>query len=76
MPGGRPPKRPGDGLDSSLDHSSGPSKPKVPRVEKTQEDFSATVKTKLQSYSRTGQACDRCKVCIFLSLLFVVLLLF
>ncbi|EPE09805.1 transcription factor [Ophiostoma piceae UAMH 11346] len=26
------------------------------------DDFSAVVKSKLQSYTRTGQACDRCKV--------------
>ena len=26
------------------------------------DDFSAVVKNKLQSYTRTGQACDRCKV--------------
>lgn len=75
MPGGRPAKRPGDGLDSPLDTSSGSSKTKLPRLERGPEDFSSVVKSKLQSYSRTGQACDRCKVCI-LPLLLLALLLY
>jgi len=66
MPPGRPPKRPsdpGEGL-SALSESpfSGP-KLKHPRLERAPEDFSSVVKNKLQSYTRTGQACDRCKVC-------------
>lgn len=56
-----PPKRPGDGDDSPLDPASGP-KVKLPRLERGPEDFSNVVKSKLQTYSRTGQACDRCKV--------------
>ncbi|EGX94569.1 C6 transcription factor FacB [Cordyceps militaris CM01] len=35
---------------------------KVARVERSVEDFSSVVKNRLQSYTRTGQACDRCKV--------------
>ncbi|KAJ4397840.1 hypothetical protein N0V93_002077 [Gnomoniopsis smithogilvyi] len=62
MPAGRPSKRPGDGLEAPLDTRSGPSKSKLPRIERGPEDFSSVVKSKLQSYSRTGQACDRCKV--------------
>lgn len=62
MPPGRPPKRSGDGISSSLDSSSGVTKAKLPRLEKSTEDFSSVVKSKLSSYSRTGQACDRCKV--------------
>ncbi|CAN8101495.1 unnamed protein product [Discula destructiva] len=62
MPVGRPPKRPGDGLDCPLDTTSGPAKSKLARLERGPEDFSSVVKSKLQSHSRTGQACDRCKV--------------
>lgn len=63
MPPGRPPKRPSDGVNSSLDNSSGSSsKTKLPRVERGPEDFSKAVQSKLQTYTRTGQACDRCKV--------------
>lgn len=69
MPVGRPSKRPGDGLESALDAASGSSKSKLPRLERGPEDFSSVVKSKLQSYSRTGQACDRCKVCYQLVLL-------
>lgn len=61
MPPGRPPKRPSDGMNSSLDHSFS-SKPKLPRVERGSQDFSKAVQNKLQTYTRTGQACDRCKV--------------
>lgn len=37
---------------------------KVPRLDHpgSTPDFSSSVKKKLQSSSRTGQACDRCKV--------------
>ncbi|KAJ3493430.1 hypothetical protein NLG97_g4733 [Lecanicillium saksenae] len=35
---------------------------KQARVERGAEDFSSVVKNRLQSYTRTGQACDRCKV--------------
>lgn len=61
----RPPKRPGDGDDSTSPPGGGlaqSSKVKLPRIERYQEDFSTVVKSKLQSFSRTGQACDRCKV--------------
>ncbi|KAJ4286626.1 hypothetical protein N0V88_007915 [Collariella sp. IMI 366227] len=61
MPQARPPKRPSDAGDGSADASSGP-KLKLARLERGPEDFSNVVKTKLQSYTRTGQACDRCKV--------------
>lgn len=50
-------------MDSSLGSSSSASKAKLPRLERGPEDFSLVVKNKLQSYTRTGQACDRCKVC-------------
>ncbi|OTA68413.1 hypothetical protein K449DRAFT_323440 [Hypoxylon sp. EC38] len=62
MPPGRPPKRPGDAVD--LDSSDG-AKCKLPRLDRDRiapNDFSSVVKSKLQSYTRTGQACDRCKV--------------
>ncbi|KAJ6781426.1 hypothetical protein PWT90_09980 [Aphanocladium album] len=56
--------------ESSGDDSPAPSatgsqsgaKPKQARVERGAEDFSSVVKNRLQSYTRTGQACDRCKV--------------
>jgi hypothetical protein len=35
---------------------------KVPKIEQKPEDFSNSVKKRLQSSTRTGQACDRCKV--------------
>ncbi|KAF3069616.1 Transcriptional activator protein acu-15 [Daldinia childiae] len=63
MPPGRPPKRPGDVTD--LDPSDGAAKCKLPRLDRDRaapSDFSSVVKSKLQSYTRTGQACDRCKV--------------
>lgn len=63
MPNGRPPKRSGQGVvEPPLDSPSGSSKSKLPRLERPPEDFSSVVKSKLQSYTRTGQACDRCKV--------------
>lgn len=84
MPPGRPPKRPSDGVNSSMDNASGASKTKLPRVERGPEDFSKVVQTKLQSYTRTGQACDRCKVrafacvcvCVMLCLVFCVYFIF
>lgn len=45
-----------------MDSPSGVVKSKLPRLEKPTEDFSSVVKSKLQTYTRTGQACDRCKV--------------
>ncbi|KAL8399572.1 hypothetical protein RB594_000097 [Gaeumannomyces avenae] len=54
-----PPKRPGD---PSGDSPSMAAKVKLPKLEREPEDFSSVVKNKLQSYTRTGQACDRCKV--------------
>lgn len=69
---GRPStKRASDGPDNSyndnLSHSTSDSsqnggKMKLPRLDRGQEDFSSVVKNRLQSYTRTGQACDRCKV--------------
>ncbi|KAK3392857.1 hypothetical protein B0H63DRAFT_2463 [Podospora didyma] len=56
------PKRPSDAADgSAADGTLGP-KAKLPRLERAPEDFSNVVKSKLQSFTRTGQACDRCKV--------------
>ena len=56
-----PPKRPSDAGDGPPDGVSVP-KVKLARLERGPEDFSNVVKNKLQSYTRTGQACDRCKV--------------
>ena len=61
MPQARPPKRPSDAGDGPDDAASGP-KLKLARLERGPEEFSNVVKSKLQSYTRTGQACDRCKV--------------
>ncbi|KAG5982555.1 hypothetical protein E4U55_001742 [Claviceps digitariae] len=60
----RPAKRSADGGGASDDdaHPSTSSKMKLARAERAPEDFSSVVKNRLQSYSRTGQACDRCKV--------------
>ncbi|KAK0624531.1 hypothetical protein B0T17DRAFT_492208 [Bombardia bombarda] len=55
-----PPKRPLDAADSPADSTA--AKVKLPRLERGPEEFSNVVKSKLQSYTRTGQACDRCKV--------------
>lgn len=61
MPG-RPPKRAaGNGEDDGTIQA--PGKVKLPRLERGPDDFSSVVKNRLQSYTRTGQACDRCKVC-------------
>ncbi|KAL2150933.1 hypothetical protein VTH82DRAFT_6031 [Thermothelomyces myriococcoides] len=64
MPQPRPPKRPNDASDGSADSAAPapPPKAKQARVERGPEEFSNVVKSKLQSYTRTGQACDRCKV--------------
>lgn len=60
MPG-RPPKRPAsNGEDDGPVQA--PGKVKLPRLERGPDDFSSVVKNRLQSYTRTGQACDRCKV--------------
>ncbi|KAM0197850.1 hypothetical protein ACHAPI_004582 [Fusarium lateritium] len=60
MPG-RPPKRAAShGEDDG--HIQTPGKVKLPRLERGPDDFSSVVKNRLQSYTRTGQACDRCKV--------------
>ncbi|KAK4223838.1 transcriptional activator protein acu-15 [Podospora fimiseda] len=62
MPQSRPNnKRHSDVADMGSDGGSAP-KVKLPRIERGPEDFSTVVKHKLQSYTRTGQACDRCKV--------------
>ncbi|KAH8755355.1 hypothetical protein F5883DRAFT_469305 [Diaporthe sp. PMI_573] len=61
MPSVRLGKRPCLG-ESGQDSFPGVSKVKLPRLERGPEDFSQVVKDKLQSYTRTGQACDRCKV--------------
>ncbi|KAJ0122004.1 hypothetical protein J7T55_002515 [Diaporthe amygdali] len=61
MPSGRLSKRPGDVPEPPQDSFPGASKVKLPRLERGPEDFSQVVKDKLQSYTRTGQACDRCK---------------
>ncbi|KAK4233768.1 fungal-specific transcription factor domain-containing protein [Achaetomium macrosporum] len=61
MPPARPSKRPSDASDVPADGASVP-KVKLARLERGPEDFSNVVKSKLQSYTRTGQACDRCKV--------------
>ncbi|KAF9872576.1 transcription factor [Colletotrichum karsti] len=69
MPG-RPPKRPaeaGDPATTDADTAAAAAvaagKVKLPRLDKGgQEDFSSVVKNRLSSYTRTGQACDRCKV--------------
>ena len=50
--------------DGSIPQSrAGPGgKAKLPRLDRGGDDFSSVVKNRLQSYTRTGQACDRCKV--------------
>ncbi|KAG6022983.1 hypothetical protein E4U19_002450 [Claviceps sp. Clav32 group G5] len=60
----RPAKRSADGGGASDDdaHLSCSGKMKLARAERGPEDFSSVVKNRLLSYSRTGQACDRCKV--------------
>ncbi|KAK8099866.1 hypothetical protein PG999_010240 [Apiospora kogelbergensis] len=74
MAPGRPPKRPGD---AEYDIPESHNKCKLPKLDRMSSsssgggggggggapnDFSSVVKSKLQSYTRTGQACDRCKV--------------
>lgn len=68
-------KRPGELAEPPQDSLPGASKVKLPRLERGPEDFSQVVKDKLQSYTRTGQACDRCKVrrrCCHCSLLYFI----
>ncbi|KAF5020939.1 hypothetical protein F66182_7020 [Fusarium sp. NRRL 66182] len=60
MPG-RPPKRPASNGDDEHPIQA-PGKVKLPRLERGPDEFSSLVKSRLQSYTRTGQACDRCKV--------------
>lgn len=55
-----PPKRISSGSPSG-------TPAKLPKTETRPEDFSNSVKKRLQSSTRTGQACDRCKVCRELS---------
>ncbi|KAK1829598.1 transcriptional activator protein acu-15 [Podospora conica] len=65
MPPARSLKRPGDGGDSASPADDGlPGSPKVklPRLDRGTDNFSSVVKSKMSSYTRTGQACDRCKV--------------
>jgi hypothetical protein len=50
-----PPKRASSGSPSG-------TPAKLPKSETKPEDFSSSVKKRLQSSTRTGQACDRCKV--------------
>ena len=66
-----PPKRPNQEAflhDVSDDYDALPdttrTKMKLPRnpANDVNSDFSAQVKNRLSQYSRTGQACDRCKV--------------
>jgi hypothetical protein len=59
MLGGRSGKRPGD--DDEPPGQVSP-KTKLARLERRTEDFSNVVKSRLAQYTRTGQACDRCKV--------------
>lgn len=52
-----------DGSGDDEPSAPGPgAKMKLPRLDRGSEDFSSVVKNRLQSYTRTGQACDRCKV--------------
>lgn len=60
MPPGRPPKRPGElGVDGADGQGT---KCKLPRLDRggTPSDFSSVVKSKLSSYTRTGQVCAHC----------------
>lgn len=76
MPGRPATKRPVDGGESSGSDESPAAiasnagqtvtgKLKLPRLDRGAEDFSSVVKNRLQSYTRTGQACDRCKVSLY-----------
>lgn len=53
-----PPKRSASGSPSGTPG-------KIVKTEQKPEDFSNSVKKRLQSSTRTGQACDRCKVIMF-----------
>ncbi|KAI9170760.1 Transcriptional activator protein acu-15 [Paramyrothecium foliicola] len=48
--------------DPSSTQTAAAGKLKLPRLDRGPDDFSSVVKNRLQSYTRTGQACDRCKV--------------
>ncbi|KAJ6442523.1 family S53 protease-like protein [Purpureocillium lavendulum] len=48
--------------DAQQSHNGSAARLKLPRTDRGPEDFSSVVKNRLQSYTRTGQACDRCKV--------------
>ncbi|KAL1866235.1 hypothetical protein VTK73DRAFT_4850 [Phialemonium thermophilum] len=61
MSSGRPPKRPSPTPEDPVS-PGGRSKSKLPRLERPPQDFSKAVQSKLKAYTRTGQACDRCKV--------------
>lgn len=59
----RPASSMASGQCNSDDDDEAPSpRAKAARTARSVEDFSGIVKSRLQSYSRTGQACDRCKV--------------
>ena len=58
-----PPKR----RPSSTPGAENPSLSKVPKTDGSPADFSRNVKKKLSTSTRTGQACDRCKVGLNLS---------
>ncbi|KAK4144023.1 uncharacterized protein C8A04DRAFT_11915 [Dichotomopilus funicola] len=62
MPQARPLKRPSDAGDVPGGSDAAAPKAKLARLDRGPEEFSSVVKSKLQSYTRTGQACDRCKV--------------
>ncbi|KAM5379371.1 hypothetical protein ACJZ2D_004069 [Fusarium nematophilum] len=62
MPPGRPAKRAASNGDDDAVPAQAPGKVKLPKLERGPDDFSSVVKNRLQSYTRTGQACDRCKV--------------
>ena len=58
-----PPKRTASGSPSGTPG-------KTVKTEQKPEDFSNSVKKRLQSSTRTGQACDRCKVYLHLHFIF------
>jgi hypothetical protein len=59
-----PPKRTASGSPSGTPG-------KTVKTEQKPEDFSNSVKKRLQSSTRTGQACDRCKVYLHLHFIFI-----
>jgi hypothetical protein len=58
-PGPRVPKRPSS--NGELDSGDEDDAPR-PKRGPAEPDFSGIVRNKLHQYTRTGQACDRCKV--------------